>query len=76
MKTVRAGLLILLALAIGAFALTLRMAAVERLPLDYDEPVYLGVAQRSAWRSDMRHGWKTATYALLSTTASTTNIRR
>ncbi|MGE5603213.1 MAG: hypothetical protein ACM30E_09185, partial [Nitrososphaerales archaeon] len=48
MKLARPPLFLLLALAVGAVALFVRLAALDRLPLDYDEPVYLGMAQRYA----------------------------
>ncbi len=53
MKLARSLLLLLLALAVGAIALTVRLRAAEQLPVDYDEPVYLGIAQRYAqWLND------------------------
>ena len=48
MKLARPFLFLLLALAVGSIALSVRLRAVDRLPLDYDEPVYLGIAQRYA----------------------------
>jgi ABC-type sugar transport system permease subunit len=53
MKLARPLLFLLLAVAVGAIGLTVRYRAVDQLPLDYDEPVYLGVAQRYAqWLND------------------------
>ena len=53
MKVARPLHLLLLALAVGSIALTVRLRAVDMLPHDYDEPVYLGMAQRyAAWLND------------------------